>query len=151
MSVPANLEFAPTEPAPLTCQNPRDALRPLVSVTRDPAAMASAAPILKTKTAFGLPPPSRVTVPVFVTAAAAEYRPGVKVTVARSPALVVPPVRAATPSYAATRSKWACAAGLPTRIVPVTTPGGKPVGCAFALTPRSPRRVVCGALGALTV
>ena len=41
--------------------------------------------------------------------------------------------------------------GVPTRVVPVTTPGGKPVGSVAALTPRSPRSVVCGAPAALTV
>ena len=56
-------------PAPLTCQKTRDARAPLVSTTWLPAAKASAPLTWKTKTAFGSPPPSRVTVPVFDAAA----------------------------------------------------------------------------------
>jgi hypothetical protein len=42
MSVPANSAFAPTAPAPVTCQNTRDARAPLVRMTLLPAANAIA-------------------------------------------------------------------------------------------------------------
>ncbi len=142
---------APTAAAPLTCQNTCDALAPLTRSTLAPAAILSAPPTWKTKTAFGSPPPSRVSVPVFATAPAAEYKPGVSVTPARSPAIAVPALRPETSLYAETRSLYPGPAVAPTRVAPVTTPGGKPVGCVAALTPRSPRKVVNGAPGALTV
>ncbi len=152
MSVPAKSAFAPMAPAPLTCQNTRDAWAPPVSTTWLPAAMAMAPPTWKTKTAFGLPAPSRVTVPAFDTAPAMVCSPGAMVVPASAPSSTPPPVRPATSLYAATRSACACAAAaLPTSTAPVTTPGGKPVGCVFALTPRSPRSVVWGVAGALTV
>src|ERR1700722_18847672 len=62
----------------------------------------------------------------------------------------MPPERPATSAYAVARSvpAWAAAA-LPTFVVPVTNPGGNPVGCAFATTPRSPWRVVTGPVAVL--
>jgi hypothetical protein len=96
ISVPAKSALAPMAPAPLTCQNTRDALAPLVSTTWLPAAMARAPSTWKTKTAFALPPPSRVNVVVFDAAPAIVWRPGPTVAPASAPASGDPPVRAAT-------------------------------------------------------
>ena len=95
MSVPAKVALAPMEPAPCTCQKTREAWAPPVSTTWLPAAMASAPPTWKTKTALGLPPASSVRVVVLDPAPTIVCRPGPMIAPAIAPAVTTPPVRPA--------------------------------------------------------
>ena len=70
MMFPENDEDAPVPAAPFTCQNTLDAWAPLIRLTVLEAVVLSAASTWKMNTAFGLPCPSNVRVPVSANAEA---------------------------------------------------------------------------------
>jgi hypothetical protein len=126
--VPANTVLVPRVVELPTCQNTLQAWAPPVSWTVLPDPVVRVDPAWKMKTAFGLPCPSRVTVPVRAIEDADLYTPGAKVWPPRSLVTVVAGVRPAASLYAVVRSDWACCAvESATYSVPWTTPGGKPV------------------------
>ena len=127
--VPAKALVVPSVAELPTCQNTLQACAPFSSTTELPDAVVSVEPAWKMNTAFGSPPPFRVTEPVRARLDVDWYTPETSVDPPRSPDTVVKGVRPAASRYAVDRSVWAArAAASVWWITPeLKIPGGKPV------------------------
>ena len=143
--VPTKIEPAPVPAAPVACQNTWVAWAPLTSRTMLASPVSSAPLIWKMNRAFGSPAASRVRIPFSAKAVLKACTPGRIVAPPWSPASRSVGVRPAALATAATMA--ARTAASPSMVLPVTSPGGKPVSEPPAdRTPRSPRITVAPVL-----
>lgn len=148
--LPTKLDPVPSVAELPTCQKTLHAWAPPMRVTVLAEAVTRVLAVLKMKTALGSPCASRVRLPVIAKVPEAEaYTPGATGVpmVPRSVGRTASTGRAAASVYAAVRSVWAWAAVASAAwMVPLTTPGGKPVTAEPGLTPRSPVTTVAPVL-----
>jgi hypothetical protein len=140
-TVPMKEEWVPRVAELPTCQNTLQAWAPLIRRMLLAESVVRLEGAWKMKTAFGSPPPFRVSLPWTSSVEDALYTPA---TSAGPPlpimdGMLAVGLRPAASLYAVVRSSWACPATASALwMAPFTMPGGNPVTAVPGLTPRSP-------------